>query len=127
MVMSMQTLLYFQSKQITASFTTINNYNLQVALLSFVVNSLACILLVWYLDQVIPNEFGAKRHPLFCCFTKNFERPNNNKIKDENNSKFGETGDTINNLNTRRVEEVDQTLKKMERNKEMIEIVGLRK
>jgi hypothetical protein len=31
-------------------------------------------MILWYLDQVIPSEWGAKRHPLFCCFEKSFER-----------------------------------------------------
>jgi hypothetical protein len=40
------------------------------AVLSFVLNIIFYLILAWYLDQVIPNEWGAKRHPLFCCFNK---------------------------------------------------------
>jgi len=40
------------------------------ALISFIINAIFYLILTWYLDQVIPNEWGAKRHPLFCCFDK---------------------------------------------------------
>ena len=40
-----------------------------------IITAIACILiniifwgaLTWYLDQVFPNEWGAKKHPCFCC------------------------------------------------------------
>lgn len=68
-ILSFTNILYFQSKQVTASFmTSINNYTLRTALFSFAGNILVYLILLWYLDQVIPSEWGAKRHPLFCCF-----------------------------------------------------------
>lgn len=36
-------------------------------MISFILNALIYLALTWYLDQVVPNEWGAKRHPLFCC------------------------------------------------------------
>lgn len=68
-LLSFQNILYFQSNQITTSFfTTINNYTLTTAIYSFAGNILLYLILLWYLDQIIPSEWGAKRHPLFCCF-----------------------------------------------------------
>ena len=68
-ILAFSNILYFQSKQITASFSaSINNYTLRTAIFSFTVNILLYLILLWYLDQVIPSEWGAKRHPLFCCF-----------------------------------------------------------
>ena len=32
------------------------------------IDILLYLLLTWYLDQVVPNEWGAKKHPLFCCY-----------------------------------------------------------
>ena len=36
-------------------------------MVSFILNILVYLVLTWYLDQVVPNEWGAKRHPFFCC------------------------------------------------------------
>lgn len=74
-ILAFSNILYFQSKQVTASFfTSINNYTLSTAIFSFAGNILIYLMILWYLDQVIPSEWGAKRHPLFCCFEKSFER-----------------------------------------------------
>ena len=70
-VLAFQTLAYAEANQITPDFTTqINNYTLGIAVISFVLNLIVYLILVWYLDQVVPNEWGAKRHPLFCCCEK---------------------------------------------------------
>lgn len=47
-----------------------NNYAIWYALVSFIVNAIVYLILTWYLDQVVPNEWGAKKHPLFCCVDK---------------------------------------------------------
>jgi hypothetical protein len=38
--------------------------------MSSLINAAVFFLAAWYLDQVLPNEWGAKRHPLFCCSEK---------------------------------------------------------
>jgi hypothetical protein len=48
----------------------INEYVIGYAILSFIFNIIFYLILTWYLDQVVPNEFGAKKHPLFCFFDK---------------------------------------------------------
>jgi hypothetical protein len=48
-----------------------NYYVIGYAIISFVLNAIFYLILTWYLDQVIPNEWGAKRHPLFCCNSDN--------------------------------------------------------
>lgn len=70
-VLAFQTLLYAESYQITPSFTdTLNNYVIGYAVISFIGNIIFYLIVTWYLDQVIPNEWGAKKHPLFCFFSK---------------------------------------------------------
>ena len=43
----------------------INNYKVQTYFVFEFINLVIFILLSLYLDQVFPNEFGQKRHPLF--------------------------------------------------------------
>jgi ATP-binding cassette subfamily A (ABC1) protein 3 len=70
-VIAFRTILYAESNQITPTFgANINNYSIGIALLSFIINIAFYLLLTWYLDQVFPNGWGAKKHPLFCCFDK---------------------------------------------------------
>jgi ATP-binding cassette subfamily A (ABC1) protein 3 len=115
-ILSFSNILYFQSKQVTASFmTSINNYTLQTAIFSFAGNILVYLILLWYLDQVIPSEWGAKRHPLFCCFEKSFDRRSVRVIPDNRSRQNGT------------IEEVDKGFKLMEKTNEIIEIAGLRK
>ena len=67
-VLAFRTLVYAESYQITPSFSqNIDNYAIGTALISFILNIIFYLILTWYLDQVVPNEWGAKRHPLFCC------------------------------------------------------------
>lgn len=55
-IFSFQNLLYFQSNQITATFTaTQNSYTLTTALISFGGNIIMYLLFLWYFDQVVPS------------------------------------------------------------------------
>lgn len=121
LIIAFQTLLYADSNQVTPTFSAeLNYYVIGYALASFILNALFYLLLTWYLDQVIPNEFGAKRHPLFCCVDKRAPLSEEEKEvkKREETSKPGyrETH-----------EEIDESLRVLEKNGQMIEIVGLRK
>ena len=70
-ILAFQTMLYAESYQIPLKFSSnLNNYVVGYALVSFILNILVYMFLTWYLDQIIPNEWGAKKHPLFCCFSK---------------------------------------------------------
>ena len=70
-ILAFQTIFYAESYQIVPTFGgTLNNYVIGYALVSFFLNIIFYLILTWYLDQVIPNEWGAKRHPLFCFFSK---------------------------------------------------------
>ena len=44
----------------------INNYTISTAVVALILNIIFWGLLSIYLDQVFPNEFGAKKHPCFC-------------------------------------------------------------
>ena len=66
--LAFKTMIFAESYQITPTFgDNINNYAIGTALASFILNAIFYLILTWYLDQVFPNEWGAKRHPLFCC------------------------------------------------------------
>lgn len=55
-IFSFQNLLYFETAQMSASFSvTVNNYNLTYAILSFAGNITVFLILLWYFDQVIPS------------------------------------------------------------------------
>jgi ATP-binding cassette subfamily A (ABC1) protein 3 len=68
--LAMQELVYAQSVAINLNFgqltTVINYYSISTAWLSFVIHIVFWLLLTMYLEQVFPNEWGAKKHPLFC-------------------------------------------------------------
>lgn len=71
LILSFETMLYSESVKINASFTeTLSNYTIGICIISCVLNIIFYLALTWYLEQVFPNEFGSKKHPLFCCFGK---------------------------------------------------------
>lgn len=96
-------MLYAESVKVNASFTsTLNNYTIGTCIISCVLNALVYLFLTWYLEQVFPNEFGSKKHPLFCCFgKKNQEEKSDSTIK-------------MDSPNKPDVEEVEQKYKVME-------------
>lgn len=69
-VSAFQTMIYAQSVQIPLNFsavtTVINYYTISTAWVSFIIHIIFWTLLTVYLEQVFPNEWGAKKHPLFC-------------------------------------------------------------
>lgn len=58
----------------------LNYYTLTTAIVSFICNIILWGLLSIYLEQVFPNEWGAKKHPCFCCVGNN----NKEEIYEEN-------------------------------------------
>lgn len=66
--LAFKSMLYAESIKTTITFTDMfNQYTIITALISLAVNILCWGFLTWYLDQVFPNEWGAKKHPCFCC------------------------------------------------------------
>ncbi len=62
-----QNLFYTESVEIDASFDETHlDYQVQIAVISLTVNFIVYLIAAWYLDQVFPNEWGAKKHPCFC-------------------------------------------------------------
>lgn len=61
----------------------LNNYSVGTAIGFFFLNIVFWLFLYWYLEQVFPNEFGAKKHPLFCCFDNK-----KNKTQDKDDEKM---------------------------------------
>ena len=66
-----KTMLYAESNQINLTFTEeLNYYQVSITVVSILLNIVFWGLLTFYLEQVFPNEFGAKKHPCFCCVNK---------------------------------------------------------
>ena len=120
-VLAFRTMLFAQSVGTTPTFSgTLNNYTIGTAILSFFINIIVYLILTWYLDQVVPNEWGAKRHPLFCCFedTSTITREEKEIRKNQILNQPGYHD---------KFEEIDETLKREEQSNRAIEIVTLRK
>ena len=67
-ILAFKQILYAESIKTTITFTDVfNQYTILTALISLALNIIFWGFLTWYLDQVLPNEWGAKKHPCFCC------------------------------------------------------------
>jgi ATP-binding cassette subfamily A (ABC1) protein 3 len=68
-------LIAFQVQKHDFSFgnlrDSVENYNMTMALATtYLFNIWFYLLLGLYLDQVFPNEWGQRKHPLFCCIRR---------------------------------------------------------
>jgi ATP-binding cassette subfamily A (ABC1) protein 3 len=83
----------------------------------YFVNLVTYILLALYLDQVFPNEWGSKKHPLFFlpCFNKPKESEKSLKVRQDSKN-FSD-----------QFEEVDLALKDLVAKNEAVVIDGLYK
>lgn len=71
-ILAFKQMVYAESIQTSLTFTEVlNNYTITTAIISICFNIIFWGILTWYLDQVFPNEWGAKKHPCFCCVGKN--------------------------------------------------------
>jgi ABC-type multidrug transport system ATPase subunit len=61
---------YYRGNYLLASRTytwaTVPGDELQTIFGALVLESIVCFLATYYLDQVLPKEYGVRRHPLFC-------------------------------------------------------------
>jgi hypothetical protein len=61
---------YYRGNYLLASRTytwaTVSGDELQSIFGALVLESIVCFLATYYLDQVLPKEYGVRRHPLFC-------------------------------------------------------------
>ncbi|CAD8082367.1 unnamed protein product [Paramecium sonneborni] len=98
--------------------TTINNYSISIAWTWHMINIIVYLVLAIYLDQVFPNEWGVKKHPLFFI----------NWIWQKNRvDRISHSSMTIERMNTHddKFEEVEQALKEQEQKNEALIINGL--
>ena len=51
----------------------LNGYSMIIGFIALLLNIALWVFLVWYLDQVVPNDWGAKKHPCFCFPCRNEE------------------------------------------------------
>lgn len=67
LIQALKEMLYVESYQIDIDFVKeINYYTIMTSIVSLICNIVFWGLLSIYLDQVVPNEWGAKKHPCFC-------------------------------------------------------------
>ena len=70
-VLAFRNMLYADSMRLPATFTDLlNSYHIITAVYSLLGNILVWAVLTWYLDQVVPNEWGAKKGICFCLEVK---------------------------------------------------------
>ncbi|CAD8078613.1 unnamed protein product [Paramecium primaurelia] len=98
--------------------TTINNYSISIAWTWHIINIIAYLILAIYLDQVFPNEWGVKKHPLF-FISWIWEKNRTDRVSHKSMS--------IERMNTHddKFEEVEQALKEQEQKNEALIIKGL--
>ncbi|EGR32681.1 hypothetical protein IMG5_074470, partial [Ichthyophthirius multifiliis] len=91
----------------------VDNFSIGISMGMCILNIFIFAILSWYCEQVIPNEFGKKKHPLFfitCLFKKNIEH----------GKEFYE--DKENLIPKENVEEVQAGLKQQEQNQEVLRL-----
>lgn len=89
-ILAFREMIYVESIKETVTFHEVfNNYTINTAIVSFVLNIIFWGILTWYLDQVFPNEWGAKKHPLFCCFDKKTDKHKNDDSSEAKNKEIG--------------------------------------
>ncbi|EAR99563.1 ABC transporter family protein (macronuclear) [Tetrahymena thermophila SB210] len=106
----------------------INNFDVQTQILMNLLNIAVFAILAVYLDQVIPNEFGRKRKPLFfldCFLKKNKVAISHEEIRQQRRQKDEEIQLEFNNQNN--IEDVTQLLKDQENRNEVLKIRNLQK
>lgn len=82
-ILGFRQLIYVESVKSTADFASVmSKYRIRTAIISLAGNILFWGILGIYLDQVFPNEWGAKKHPLLCLkdyFAKKKEKKSSTK------------------------------------------------
>lgn len=64
-------IIYAESNKVYLDFVMeLNFYTILTAVISLLGNIVFWSLLTVYLEQIFPNEWGAKKHPCFCCVGK---------------------------------------------------------
>ena len=101
----------------------LNYYTLATAVVSFICNAIFWGLLSIYLDQVVPNEWGAKKHPCFCCVGNKNEQ----NAVDDNEEPHGNSSSKVypSKGKISDVESVDGIYKEMEKTNETVKIRNL--
>lgn len=117
---ALQMMVYAQSVEQPVNFSTLstvlNNYAIGVSWISFILHIIFWSVLTWYLEQVFPNEWGAKEHPCFCFrWMCKKRREEDSKVHEEESE-----------VRLENVEEVEPRFKEMN-GEEMIRIRGVNK
>jgi ATP-binding cassette subfamily A (ABC1) protein 3 len=97
--------------------TPILNYSVSICITMHILNILFYALIAIYLDQVFPNEWGKKKHPLFFlqCGRRSAAKVDRRYSKKDSESLID------------RIEAVDGLLKEQEAKNEVVQINGLYK
>ncbi|EAR92762.2 ABC transporter family protein (macronuclear) [Tetrahymena thermophila SB210] len=75
--------MFYQNGNLISSYYSSSDAIIQLSFMIFVY-----IILYFYLDQVIPNEYGVSKHPLFFVINlfKKSDKTSSNRLKSKNNS-----------------------------------------
>lgn len=98
-------------------------YSVGIYIYMTIINILVFVILGLYLDQVFPNEFGHKKHPLFFILWM-FPRRHN---QDHHEHLIGDHEKADHKALNDRVEEVDSNLRKLEQEGNCLKVEGLTK
>lgn len=99
----------------------VNKYSVSIQIYMTILNIIVFLVLAFYLDQVFPNEWGHKRHPLFfleCFFKRNKKSQQAQQLIDDREAQ----GHAHAN-----VEEVGADLRKLEKEGNALKVSGLSK
>lgn len=97
---------------------TISAYRISFHFVMMIIVTILFMLLFVYLDQVLPSEFGVRKHPLFCFMRKKKDEAK----KYDKEAQFVPEGFDADNY-----EETDNVLKNQDKNNESIKVKNLRK
>jgi len=87
------------------------------------IDTVVFLILTAYLDQVLPSEFGIRKHPLFCL-----KRQRNHKSSTTKGESISGSASTLDSIDQKpNFEEVDLALKSQETQRESIMVKNLRK
>jgi len=118
-------LLESSSRGLTAETvdTVYLNYSMRYHYIWMAIDTIVFLILTAYLDQVLPSEFGIRKHPLFC-----FQRKKHQRAVGAKADSIAGSATTIDSADQRPdFEEVDLALKAQENQSESIMIKNLRK
>ncbi|KAL4430213.1 hypothetical protein ABPG74_014772 [Tetrahymena malaccensis] len=133
MFLSSQIIIVLEANQQGITFGNankmINNFSVQTQMLMNFANIAFFLILSLYLDQVLPNEFGQKKKPLFFldCLLNKFNQKVSSQANLEDQHIKINVEDIQQDNKSENIEEVTQLLKQQESRNEVLKLINLKK